>query len=51
VKSYKFEGDEIAPVAGDDLTLGEGLEALDYDPREIQWHVDNRGQRMPQGYA
>jgi hypothetical protein len=32
-------------IAGDEAALWEGLAALGFDERDIQWHVDNRGKR------
>jgi hypothetical protein len=34
----------------DEADLWPALAALGFDRREIQWHVDNPGTRMRQGY-
>jgi hypothetical protein len=38
-------------ITGDETELWEALPALGFDRDEIQWHVDNRGRRMEQGYC
>jgi hypothetical protein len=36
---------------GDEAELWEALDALGYEPAEIQWHVAHRSERMRQGYV
>ena len=35
----------------DDAEFWQLLKAFGYDYREIEWHFDHPGERMPQGYV
>ena len=37
-------------AGGDEAILWEDLLSLCFEPDEIQWHIENRGERMARGY-
>ena len=48
----RYEGVVAAyELCGDEPTLWHDLAGLGFNAVEIQWHADNRGRRMEQGYA
>lgn len=38
-------------VDGEEAALWEDLTVIGFDADEVQWHVDNRGQRVAIGYV
>jgi hypothetical protein len=47
----RYENVVAAFDALDETALCDGLRALGFDAKEVQWHLDNPGRRMRQGYV